>query len=179
MNTQAFSKIGATGAERHPMDSVTGASGWTSASHSGKDPTAVQVRKEIRQNARDFRALKHAINSNDLGAAQQAYANLQKDIAKVATANGGKGPFSADSPIGKDFEAIGTALQSGSLDAARQAFTSFRQGIHNADQMPRIEDAGETENDRDRDDARSGSGSSTPITHPSEFSLTPILNIMI
>jgi hypothetical protein len=95
------------------------------------------MRSDIKQNSQDFKALKTAFNSNDLAGATQAFTTLQQDIQKASQAAGGKGPFAANSPIGKDFQALGDALKSGDVSAAKQAFATFTQDIKSAGRTAR------------------------------------------
>lgn len=117
------------------MDSVSGASTYvpnSATDTSASESVLAQMRSDIQQKSQDFNSLKGALNSNDLGAASQAYATLQQDIQTASASAGGKSPFSANSPIGKDFQAIGAALKSGDLSAAKQALASFKTDIKTA-----------------------------------------------
>src|ERR1035437_2626249 len=115
-----------------PMNAVSGASGYVPAATTPTDSALTQMRSDIKQNSQDFKALKTALNSNDLAGATQAFATLQQDIQKASSATGGKSPFDPNSPIGKDFQALGNALQSGDITAAKQAFSTFKQDIKSA-----------------------------------------------
>jgi len=120
-----------------PMDSVSGASSYVPSPATSAESVTREMRSEIQQNSQDFKALKTALNSNDLAGATQAFATLQQDITAASTATGGKSPFDATSPIGKDFQAIGAALKSGDLSAAKQAFTTFKVDIKAAGRAAR------------------------------------------
>ena len=85
----------------------------------------------------DIRQLGSALQSGDLGKAQQAFGTL--------VAMGQSGPFSNSEPFAnvsraQAFEAIGQALQSGDLAGAQAAFASLQQthgnGNSNAQHLP-------------------------------------------
>ena len=145
------------------MDSVSGASSYvpppTSATTT-TDTMLAQLRSDIKQNSQDFKALKTALNANDLAGATQAFATVSQDIQNASTAAGGTNPFAPSGPIGKDFQAIGTALKSGDLTAAKQAFAAFKTDIKIAGRAARAQNAGATTaaNDGDADDGASGAG---------------------
>ncbi len=124
------------------MDSVSGASPYlpnSATDAASSDSVVAQMRRDLQQNSQDFNSLKGALNSNDLGAANKAYATLQLDIQTASTSAGGQSPFSANSPIGKEFQAIGAALKSGDLSAAQQAFASFTTDIKTAGRTARAQ----------------------------------------
>lgn len=94
----------------------------------------------LQQPALDFKALGSALRSGDLSAAQQAFANLQKDAQSpvpLATTSTSK-PTSQNSPLAGDLQALQSALQSGDLSGAQSAFATLRQdlqsssGVHRA-----------------------------------------------
>jgi len=156
------------------MDTVSGASGYIPAStavtaSSTTESVLTQMRSDLKQNSQDFKALKTALNSNDLSSATQAFSTLQKDIQKASSAAGGVSPFDPNSPIGKDFKAIGDALQSGDLSTAKQAFASFKQDIKQAGRAARSHSAqaanGTSDSDGDTDGASTSTAtnSSSPV----------------
>lgn len=121
----------------YPMHGVSGASPYVPSPESNQDPAVHQMRANIKQNSQDFKALKTALQANDMTAAAQAFAALQQDIQKASKDAGGKSPFDPESPIGKDFQALGEAIKSGDASAAKQAFATFRHDIQRAGHMAR------------------------------------------
>ncbi|HZR21825.1 MAG TPA: hypothetical protein VFE51_31370 [Verrucomicrobiae bacterium] len=114
------------------MNAVSGASPYVPTTASSTDPVVGQMRSEIKQNSQDFKALRSALNSNDLAGATQAFATLQQDIQTASQATGGKSLFDSNSPIGKDFTTLRDALKSGDISAAKQAFAAFKKDIKSA-----------------------------------------------
>jgi ribosomal protein S20 len=72
----------------------------------------------VSQVRTDFTALTTAIKSDDLTAAQKAYAQLQADLGKNVT-NGNT-----------NMAAIGKALQAGDIKTAQQLLTNMQQAQH-------------------------------------------------
>jgi hypothetical protein len=145
------------------MDSVSGASRYVPTAGtdtSATDSVVAQMRSDLQQNSQDFKALKSALNANDLTGATQAYTTLQQAIQTASASAGGQSPFSANSPIGKDFQAIGSALQAGDLTAAKQAFTAFKSDIKSAGRAARAQTlagvGGVSDSDGDADGSSPG-----------------------
>jgi len=159
--------------ESQSMSAVSGASSYVPAAATpSTDPLLAQMRSDIKQNSQDFKALKQALNSNDLTGATQAFATLQQDIQNASQAAGGKSPFDPNSAIGKDFQAIGDALKSGDVSAAKQAFATFKQDIKSAGRAARASHhAAQGANDGDVDD--STQSSATPPSTPAATSTIP------
>lgn len=159
------------------MDTISGASSYTPATNTGttaSDSAMAQVRSAIKQNSQDFKALKTALNSNDLSSATQAFSTLQKDIQKAASAAGGVSPFDPNSPIGKDFKAIGDALQSGDLSTAKQAFASFKQDIKQAGRAARAQSSHAATGTSDDDT----NGTATSTATNSSSTVGSLLNVV-
>jgi outer membrane protein assembly factor BamD (BamD/ComL family) len=72
-----------------------------------------------QQRQQGFQALSQALQSGNLGAAQQAYASVSSSLPASATSN-------PNSPLAQ----IGQALQSGNLSAAQSAFSALRGHHH-------------------------------------------------
>lgn len=71
-----------------------------------------------QQRRQSFEALAQALQSNDLNAAQQAYASLIQNTPR--------GVIPPNSPLAQ----IGQALQSNDLASAQKAFTAIQAGRH-------------------------------------------------
>jgi hypothetical protein len=126
ISTSATASLGA-----NQINAVSGASGYVPTATTTTDPVIDQMRNDIKETSQDFKGLKHALNSNDLGSATQAFTALQQNIQTASQAAGGKSPFSS-SPIGQDFQALGDALKTGNLSAAKEAFGAFKRDIKTA-----------------------------------------------
>ena len=143
------------------MDSVSGASSYVppatvSTATAITNSLVTQMRSDIKHNSQDFRALKTALNANDLAGANQAFTTLQKDMQKASSAANGASPFDPNGPIGKSFQAIGDALQSGDLTTAKQALASFKQGIRMAGHTTKAQ---QVQSANDTDDGGTSSSS--------------------
>ncbi len=91
----------------------------TSINHLGSgSPYLTDAVNTYQQRRQSFEALAQALQSNDLSAAQQAYASL------VQHTPGGTIP--PNSPLAQ----IGQALQSNDLSAAQNAFATLQAGRH-------------------------------------------------
>ncbi|HEU5406807.1 MAG TPA: hypothetical protein VFU48_03510 [Nitrospira sp.] len=85
---------------------------------SSGSPYQADALNTYQQRRQSFEALAQALQSNDLNAAQQAYASL------VQNTPGGAIP--PNSPLAQ----IGQALQSNDLPAAQNAFATLQAGRH-------------------------------------------------
>jgi hypothetical protein len=132
MNVADPSNIASVYFSGNQMNAVSGASPYVPPTLSTTEPLISQMRSDIKQNSQDFKALRSALNSNDLTGATQSFTNLQQDIQTASQTAGGKSPFDPNRPIGKDFKALGDALKSGDIRAAKQAFTAFKYDIKSA-----------------------------------------------
>lgn len=147
------------------VDTMSGASSYVPTATAAISTTAdlvAQMRSDLKHNSQDFKALKTALNANDLAGATQAFSTLQKDIQKASSAADGASPFDPNSPIGKSFQAIGNALQSGDLTTAKQAFASFKQDIKSAGRTARAHRVQSANNPNDGD-ADDGGVSANPV----------------
>ncbi len=119
-----------------------------------------EVSAGLKQQFQDFKALRKALKSGDVDAAQKAYDALQKDIQANAKA-GGKNPFDPNTQAGKDLAAIGTALQAKDLDAAKSAFRALHQDLRppqgGVEHGGRAHGRHHPDNDGDADDQNGGS----------------------
>lgn len=91
---------------------------------------------EFKQRMQDFKALKTALQSGDLAAAQKAFAAVQQDV-KPSTPPAGSTTPAGTAPANQwstDFQAIGSALQSGDITGAQKAFATLRQDMQAAHQ---------------------------------------------
>jgi hypothetical protein len=105
------------------ISSVNSASAqWQSIAQSGSN-----------QRAQDFQSLRSALQSGDLPGAQQAFANLQKNMQSssqtASPANSTPSQTTPSSTVGKDFQALQSALQSGDLSGAQTAFATLKQDL--------------------------------------------------
>lgn len=87
---------------------------------------ATDPRTAFKQSRADFQALASALQSGDLDASQQAFAQLQKDNPRLAQALS-SAPSSSDNPRVADLKSLASALQSGDITSAQQAFASLQQ----------------------------------------------------
>jgi hypothetical protein len=78
----------------------------------------------------DFTELSKALQSGDLGEAQQAYSALQQAGGLPSSATSNNGPVTAD------FTALGKALSSGNLSQAQSAFSQLQSDIKTAQTTP-------------------------------------------
>ena len=83
------------------------------------------------QRRTDFQALATALQSGDIGSAQQAFAQLQKDSPRLAQAISSD-PSSTDSPRVADLKSLASALQSGDVSGAQQAFAKLQTDVKSA-----------------------------------------------
>jgi len=108
------------------------ASGSGSASSVGAaslNTLFTQIQNDIQLNSPDFKALKTALNANNLTAASQAFAAVQQDFQSIPAAPGVQSPLDPSTTMGKDFKALGDALNAGNLAAAQSALTAFQQDM--------------------------------------------------
>ena len=101
---------------------------------------AIGGRSTVRQARQDFEQLFQSMQSGNLSAAQQAYADLQQlRTAAVGSATASAGSTAATdnstaatasataNPVITDWTALGQALQSGSLSTAQDALSKLKQ----------------------------------------------------
>jgi TolA-binding protein len=176
MNVTDISNSSGIYLDPNQINGVSGASAYVPMAASTASPSIDQMRKDIKQNSQDFKALKNALKSNDLAGATQAFATLQQDIQKASQAAGGQSPFDPSSPIGKDFQALGDALQSGDLSAAKKAFATFRQDIKSAGHAARAHHHHRADNDGDADDGVQGSATTATDTETASSGTSSGLN---
>lgn len=97
------------------------------------------VRKSaMQQRSTDFSTLSQALGSNNLSAAQSAFATLQKDAQSASATQGNSqttAQTSALQQVKKDAQTLSTALNTGNLGAAQQAFATLKQDSSTAQQM--------------------------------------------
>ena len=99
-----------------------------------------QVQNSFQQRRAEFQQLGQALQSGNLSAAQQDFAELTSSgssastsgatTATTTTAATGTGSAASTSPvssIGQEFTALGQALQAGNLSAAQQAYSAMQQ----------------------------------------------------
>jgi len=96
------------------LDPATGLSGW---------------RSSVRQANQDFEQLFQSLQTGDLNAAQQAYANFQQVQAGLTSSAATQTSTAAapTNPVAADWTALGQALQSGSLTSAQGALGKLQQ----------------------------------------------------
>ncbi len=73
----------------------------------------------------DFRALEHALFSDDLGAAGEAFRRIQNDAPQISEALS-RHPFPVDNRRLRALRELGQRLLIGDLDGAKQASTEFQ-----------------------------------------------------
>jgi hypothetical protein len=78
-----------------------------------------------------LQGIKEAVMSNNLPAAQQAFAQLQKAVPALAQTSGGQSNAFA-ARISEGVQAVGTALAAGDLSGAEQAVSQLRQSFQSA-----------------------------------------------
>jgi hypothetical protein len=78
-----------------------------------------------------LQGIKEAVMSNNLPAAQQAFAQLQKAIPALSQESGGQSNAFA-ARVSQGVQAVGTALAAGDLAAAEQAVGEIRQNFQSA-----------------------------------------------
>ena len=76
----------------------------------------------------DFKALSSALQSNDLGGAQQDFAALQQDAPVFAQALSNAQTTSTASPV-SDLKSLSSALQSNDLTGAQSALAALKQDV--------------------------------------------------
>ncbi len=94
----------------------------------------------------DFKTLSDALQSGDVTAAQQAFAQLQKDLP----AKGSSTTDSSNDPM----QTLASALQKGDLTGAQQALASLQKahhGHHGGHRPPQVDDTTSTSTDTDPD----------------------------
>ena len=93
----------------------------TSANRSLQNNPYVQAKQA-------FQSLGNALQSGNLTAAQQAFAQLQQySPGNGQASNNQNSTSTTTSNVTDPLQALGTALQSGNLSAAQQAFTQLQQ----------------------------------------------------
>ena len=99
-------------------------------SSSSATPYQARLADAFRQRVEEFKALGNALQSGDLGGAQQAYASLKKDTQTIQIAQQQHSqPSRQISRLRPDFKAVESALNSGDLSAAQTAFATLQQDI--------------------------------------------------
>jgi hypothetical protein len=88
------------------------------------EPHLPQVQPTLRQY---LQSIKDAVASNNLSAAQQAFAQLTKALPFSAQASGETNEFAAH--ISQGMQALGQALETGDLAAAQQAISGLRTNM--------------------------------------------------
>ena len=110
----------------------------TSTAAGASSPTAgsaslntlfAQIQNDVQLKSQDFKALKTALNGNNLTAANQAYAAVKQDFQNIPAVAGVPSPLDPTTTVGKDFQALGNALNSGNLAAAQSAMTTFQHDM--------------------------------------------------
>jgi hypothetical protein len=107
----------------------TGAANPAATGAASLETLFTQIQTDIQLNSKDFKALKTALDTNDLNAATQAFAAVQQDFQNIPATIGVQSPLDATTPMGKDFKALGDALKAGNLTAAQQALVAFQQDM--------------------------------------------------
>jgi hypothetical protein len=87
---------------------------------------ATDSQDSFKKSRADFQALASALQSGDLGTAQQAFAQLQQDSPRLAQALTSPAS-SSDSPRLADLKTLASALQSGDVSGAQQAMSQLQQ----------------------------------------------------
>lgn len=85
-------------------------------------PTGVDNTQQQRKS--DFQSLTAAIQSGNLGQAQQAFNSLTQGASASSPAQNGQ--------VSQDFQAIGQALKSGDIAGAQKALTSLQTDVKSA-----------------------------------------------
>jgi ribosomal protein S20 len=91
-------------------------------------PQLTYVQPTLRQY---LQSIKEAVMSNNLPAAQQAFAQLQKALPSQSQGSAGQ-TNEAATRISQGLQAVGTALEAGDLSGAEQAIGELRQNIQSA-----------------------------------------------
>jgi hypothetical protein len=92
------------------------------------EPHITVVQPTIQQY---LQGVREAVMSNNLAAAQQAFAQLQKAIPSPAQESGGRSNAFA-ARISQGVQAVGNALEAGDLPGAEQAVAELRQSFQSA-----------------------------------------------
>jgi hypothetical protein len=92
------------------------------------EPQLTYVQPTLRQY---LQSIKEAVMSNNLPAAQQAFAQLQKALPFASQGSGGQANEAA-TRISQGVLAVGNALEAGDLSGAEQAIGELRQNIQSA-----------------------------------------------
>jgi len=92
------------------------------------------LRSGFKQRSQDFKALESSLQSGDLTGAQQAFADLQKDLpnSSQTTAATSSNASAPTGQLGTDFQALQSALQAGDLSGAQGAFATLKQDMQSA-----------------------------------------------
>ena len=111
------------------------------------------LHKAGRQRFNDFKALRAAIKSGDIAAAQKAFEAVKKDLETSPNDPKAKQLLDPSTTAGKDFAALAEALKGGKTDSVQQAFAKFQQDLR-ADRGGRAHGHGHAHpgNDGDGDD---------------------------
>lgn len=90
-----------------------------------------------QQRKQEFDALKDALQSGDLTAAQQAFSTMQQHSPDAAqSASGGSAHGNGNEAVITDISALGKALSSGDVDSAQSAFATLRSDMRSAPPPP-------------------------------------------
>lgn len=104
-----------------------------------------------RQRFKDFKALRAAIKSGDVAAAQKAFETLKKDLEAAPNDANAKKLLDPTTSVGKDFASLADALKAGQLDGIQKAFSAFQQDLR-AERGHRAHGHRHPDNDGDGDD---------------------------
>jgi hypothetical protein len=98
------------------ITSVSSGSPYPYSAATSPVPTNAQVQS-------DLQSLSSALQSGNLGSAQQAYATLQKDAPGLVQGS----TSTSSNPVSSALGAVGKALSQGNVSGAQQAFASLKQ----------------------------------------------------
>jgi len=98
------------------------------------NPYQTNSQSPWQQISQDFKTLQSALQSGDLGGAQQAFASLQQSQQNSSQpgTSGTGGSAGQNSPTANAFQALQSALSTGNLSAAQQAFATMQQNMQSA-----------------------------------------------
>ncbi len=104
----------------------------------------------FKQRADDFTALKTALQSGDISAAQSAFKTFKQDIQTAKSPSGSSQPS-------QDFQSLESALSTGDISSAQKAFAAFQADVQAAHKSHHHHHKAATSND-----AQTQTGSFTP-----------------
>jgi ribosomal protein S20 len=93
---------------------------------SGTPVYANPIQNNFKQRSDDFKALKSALQSGDISAAQSAFSTFKQDLQTA------KSSSNNTSQPSQDFQSLESALSSGDISAAQKAFASFQSDVQAA-----------------------------------------------